>query len=77
MKISTLVIVRIVNSETLTQIGEAQGPAAGFIIPRVGEFIEISVNSEDKLFEVVRIGHKYTEVYRNCITLYVKPGEIA
>ena len=76
MKISTLVVVRVVNAKTFKQIDESQGPSSGFVVPRVGEFIEITVDSKPALFEVKAVGHKYTETMRNVTTLFVSPGAV-
>ena len=78
MKISTLVVVRVVDSVTLEQINESQGPSGGFIVPRVGEFIELAptISDDAKLFEVTAVGHKYNEVHRNATTIFVKPGKV-
>ncbi len=78
MKISTLIVVKVVNAVTLEQISEAQGPSGGFIVPRVGEFIETTTHagSDPKLFEITAVGHKYDEVHRNTTTLFVKPTEV-
>lgn len=74
MKISTLVVVKVVDAKTLKQIDESQGPSSGFIVPRVGEFIEITVKGEPALFQVKAVGHKYTETLRNTTTMFVSPG---
>jgi hypothetical protein len=77
MKISTVVVVKIVDAITFKELSEASGPSSSVIIPRKGEFIELSVldtdsgKSVDTLFVVSSIGHKYTESYRNIITIYV------
>ena len=72
MRISTIVVVRVVIHETQEQISESSGPSSGFVVPRVGEFINTPFNSKFTLFEVVSVKHEYNESYRNVTTIYVK-----
>ena len=74
MKISTLVVVKVVDTKTLEQLDEAQGPSSGFVVPRVGEFVDIMVNGDPKLFKVKAVGHKYDDTLRNITTLFVTPS---
>jgi hypothetical protein len=76
MKISTVVVVNVVHAITFKTLSTASGPSANAIIPRKGDWIELLIvddsdKSVDTLFAVSSIGHKYTESYRNIITIYV------
>lgn len=72
MRISTIVVVRVIILETKDMVSESSGPSSGFIVPRVGEFMNLQYKTETTLFEVVLIEHEYNESYRNETTIYVK-----
>ena len=76
MKISTLVVVKVVDFKTLEQLDEAHGPSSGFVVPRVDEFVDITVNGKSALFQVKAVGHKYDETLRNVTTIFVEPGVV-
>lgn len=77
MRISSSIIVKVVNNTTAEQLSEVSGQPTMIIIPRVGEYIEMGLlDNETKqpvnqLFKVIEVSHSYAVGIRNIITLYV------
>lgn len=70
MKIGTQVIVNVIDIHTDEIIAETQGKACDFIVPQSGDFLEMN----DKVYRVEKVGHRYSNAYRNTIIILVTDG---